>query len=154
MNKLKGKNKKWGRCDAHSHGQGCSVSQNIKATPVNRKTEKHLSLKREWNESETNVDLILELNKDKALIQQMLKDYLEDDFNVVYTSQRFEMGQWVDFRMRDGCYIGCRVSGYANIQGKLAISLYEEDLGHFVVPPPNVYECEWDGSESIAIGLH
>ena len=152
MNKLKGKNKKWGRC--RGHGQGCCVSQEIQSTIVNRKTDKHLSIKRELIESGTNIDLMFELNKDKALIQQMLKDYLKEDSPIILTSQKFEVNEWVDFRMQDGCYIGCIVNGYAYMQGKLVISLYEEELGDFIVPPHNVYECEWSGIESISIGLY
>lgn len=42
MSKLKGKNKKFGRC--HVHGQGCEVCSEIRSGYVNRKTEKHSHL--------------------------------------------------------------------------------------------------------------
>lgn len=37
MSKLKGKNKKWGRCPIH--GQGCEVCSDIQSNSVNRKTD-------------------------------------------------------------------------------------------------------------------
>lgn len=37
MSKLKGKNKKFGRC--HVHGQGCEVCSEIRSGYVNRKTD-------------------------------------------------------------------------------------------------------------------
>lgn len=38
MSKLKGNNRKFGRC--HVHGQGCEVCDEIRSSHVNRKTEK------------------------------------------------------------------------------------------------------------------
>lgn len=140
MAKLKGKNKKWGRCD--THGQGCSVSQDIQATPVNRKTEKHLSLKREWNESETDIEWLLEINKEKLIINQILQEYLRSDL-LVNDVDKFQADESVDFRMKDGYYVGVKVCGYLYKKGKLVVSLFDEDVGYFLAPPHLVYKCEY-----------
>lgn len=143
MAKLKGKNKKWGRCD--THGQGCSVSQDIQATPVNRKTEKDYYLKGEWKQYEVDQLLGYDITWLKWYVEKELDLYLKHPTETPSGYKRHRVGDEVLYSIRRGeevSHLPCEASDYVIKDGQEIIVLYEEDLGVWFSPKNKVYYYE------------